>query len=264
MQNVLERKSIKNIDFNCDLAQSFGIYKNSSELRLLDYVSSVNISCGFHAGDPLTIKEALLHAKEKNVVVGAHIGFDDIQGFGYRQMELDTEELEALVMYQVGAIMTFAKAYSMEVEHVRPHGAMYRQAAENLEFSRTIARAIKKCSKWLVYYGATGENLAQIGDEENIQVAHEVHLEKIYDEKGNIDFSARDLENTNISLQRLKDLLQNSQVTNNTGSRTVVRADSIHFSNKLSNAKELIIQAKEIIEPLPYNYKNAQKSGWVD
>lgn len=264
MQNVLERKSIKNIDFNCDLAQSFGIYKNSSEIRLLDYVSSVNIACGFHAGDPLSIKEALLNAKEKNVVVGAHIGFDDIQGFGYRQMELDSDELEALVMYQVGAIMTFAKSYHMEIEHVRPHGAMYRQAAEDIDVSRTIARAIKKCSKWLVYYGATGNNLAEIGEEENIQVAHEVHLEKIYDEQGNIDFSARDLENTQISIQRLKDLMQNSQVTNNAGGKTIVRADSIHFSNKLVNAKDLIIQAREVIEPLPYNYKNAQKSGWVD
>lgn len=264
MQNVLERKSIKNIDFNCDLAQSFGIYKNSTETRLLDYVSSVNIACGFHAGDPLTIKEALLEAKEKNVVIGAHIGFDDIQGFGYRQMDLDSDELEALVMYQVGAIMTFAKSYHMEIEHVRPHGAMYRQAAEDIEVSRTIAKAIKKCSKWLIYYGATGDNLAQISEEENIQVAHEVHLEKIYDENGNIDFSARDLENTAISIQRLKDLLQNSQVTNNAGGKTIVRADSIHFSNKLANAKELIIQAREIIEPLPYNYKNAQKSGWVD
>lgn len=264
MQNVLERKAIKNIDFNCDLAQSFGIYKNSTETRLLDYVSSVNIACGFHAGDPLTIKEALLEAKEKNVVVGAHIGYDDIQGFGYRQMELDPEELEALVMYQVGAIMTFAKAYHMEIEHVRPHGAMYRQASEDIETSRTIARAIKKCSQWLVYYGATGDNLAQVGEDENIQVAHEVHIEKIYDENGNIDFSARDLENTQISIQRLKDLLQNSQVTNNIGGKTVVRADSIHFSNKLANAKELIIQAKEIITPIPYNYKNAQKSGWVE
>ncbi len=264
MQNVLERKSIKNIDFNCDLAQSFGIYKNSSETRLLDYVSSVNISCGFHAGDPLTIKEALLEAKEKNVVVGAHIGFDDIQGFGYRQMELDSDELEALVMYQVGAIMTFAKAYHMEIEHVRPHGAMYRQALEDLDVSKTIARAIKKCSSWLVYYGASSDNLAIAGEEENIQVAHEVHLEKIYDETGNIDFSARDLENTEISIQRLKDLLQNSQVTNNVGGKTIVRADSIHFSNKLANAKDLIIQAREIVEPLPYNYKNAQKSGWVE
>lgn len=263
MQNTLERKAIKTIDFNCDLAQSFGIYKNSTEAGLLDYVSSVNISCGFHAGDPLTIKNALLEAKEKNIVVGAHIGFDDIQGFGYRQMELDEDELEALVMYQVGAIMTFAKAYHMEIEHVRPHGAMYRQAMEDLDFSRTIARAIKKCSQWLVYYGATGENLAAVAEEENIQVAHEVHLEKIYDENGNIDFSARDLENTEIAIQRLKTLLQNSQVTNNVGEKTIVRADSIHFSNKLSNAKDLIIQAREIIEPLPYNYKKALKSGWV-
>ena len=264
MQNVLEKKAIKNIDFNCDLAQSFGIYKNSSESRLLDYVSSVNISCGFHAGDPLTIKEALLQAKEKNIVVGAHIGFDDIQGFGYRQMDLSPDELEALVMYQVGALMTFAKAYNMEVEHVRPHGALYRQAAEDLEVSRIIAKAIKKCSQWLIYYGATGDNLAQVGEEENIQVAHEVHLEKIYDEFGNIVFSARDLENTSISIQRLKDLLHNSQVTNNIGGKTIVRADSIHFSNKLLNAKDLIVQAREIVEPLPYNYKNAQKSGWVD
>ena len=263
MQKTLERRAIKNIDFNCDLAQSFGIYKNDSEYGLLDYVSSVNIACGFHAGDPLAIKIALLKAKEKNVVIGAHIGFDDIQGFGYRPMELDEDELEALVMYQVGAIMTFAKAYNMEIEHVRPHGALYRQAAENLDVSRTIAKAVKKCSQWLVYYGATGENLATVAEDENIQVAHEVHLEKIYDEEGNIDFNARDLENTEISIQRFKTLLQNSQVTNNTGGKTIVRADSIHFSNKISNAKELIIKAREIIEPLPYNYKNALQSGWV-
>ncbi|MBR1425589.1 LamB/YcsF family protein [bacterium] len=264
MQNVLERKNIKNIDFNCDLAQSFGIYKNSSESGLLDYVSSVNIACGFHAGDPSAIKEALLTAKEKNVVIGAHIGYDDIQGFGYRQVDLDSDELEALVMYQVGALMTFAKAYSMEIEHVRPHGAMYRKASEDFETSKTIAKAIKKCSQWLVYYGATGENLAKVAEEENIQVAHEVHLEKIYDEAGNIDFSARDLENTEISIQRLKNLLQNSQVSNNVGGKTVVQADTIHFSNKLSNAKDLIVQAKEIISPLPYNYKYALNSGWVE
>ena len=110
MQDVLEKKSIKNIDFNCDLAQAYGVYKNKQEFELLDYVSSVNISCGFHAGDPVTIKEALLKAKEKNVAIGAHIGFNGIQGFGYRPVELKEDELEALVIYQVGAIMSFAKA----------------------------------------------------------------------------------------------------------------------------------------------------------
>lgn len=153
MQNVLEKKGIMNIDFNCDLAQTYGIYKNSTEYDLLDYVSSVNIACGFHAGDPLAIKEALLAAKNKNVVIGAHIGYHDIEGFGYRPMDLDEDELDALVMYQVGALMTFAKAYHLEIEHVRPHGAMYRKAMEDIETSRIIVRAVKKCSKWLVYYG---------------------------------------------------------------------------------------------------------------
>ena len=263
MQNTIKR-TLQNIDFNCDLAQSFGIYKNSSEYELLDYVSSVNISCGFHAGDPSAIKEALLKAKEKNVVVGAHIGYDDIQGFGYREMDMDSDELEALVMYQTGALMTFAKSYNMEIEHVRPHGALYKKASQDYETMQTIARAIKKCSKWLILYGAAGENLQKVSEEENIQVASEVHLEKIYDINGNIDFNAKDLVNTDISIQRLKDLLQNSRVANNVGEKTTVEADTIHFSNKLPNSKELIIRAREITEPLPFNYMQAQKSGWVN
>ena len=92
MQEVLEKKLLKSLDFNCDLAQSFGVYKNEAEFELLDYVSSVNISTGFHAGDPIAIKAALLAAKEKNVVIGAHIGFDDIQGFGSRAMILTEDE----------------------------------------------------------------------------------------------------------------------------------------------------------------------------
>ena len=140
MQETLERKSIKNIDFNCDLGQAYGIYKNNSEFELLDYVSSVNISCGFHAGDPVTIKEALLKAKEKNVAIGAHIGFNDIQGFGYRPVELKEDELEALVVYQIGALMSFAKAYGVSIEHVRPHGAMYKMAGEDFTFSCALAK----------------------------------------------------------------------------------------------------------------------------
>ena len=135
MQKTLERKSVKTIDFNCDLAQGYGVYRNTNEYEFLDYVSSVNVSCGFHAGDPMTIKNALLAAKEKNVVIGAHIGYHDIQGFGYRPIDLTEEELEALVVYQVSALLSFAKAYKLEIEHVRPHGAMYRRAGEDFRFA---------------------------------------------------------------------------------------------------------------------------------
>ena len=264
MQNTLERKVIKNIDFNCDLAQSFGIYKNNSEFELLDYVSSVNISCGFHAGDPMTIKNALLQAKEKNVVVGAHIGFDDIQGFGYRQMDLSEDELEALVIYQVGALMSFAKSFKLEIEHVRPHGAMYKQASEDFNFACAIARAVKKCSQWLVYYGAAGDVTAKVGEYINLPIAHEISLNKIYNVDGTVDYSANDIENTDTSISRLRLLLSSSQVYNNEGGKTVVEADTIHFTNRISNAGELAKRAAEIISPLPVNYKNACKSGWVE
>lgn len=264
MQQTLERKKIENIDFNIDLAQSFGFYKNNAEYSLLDYASSVNISCGFHAGDPMLIRNALLKAKEKNVVVGAHIGFHDIQGFGYRQMELDEDEIEALVIYQVGALMSFAKTYKLEIEHVRPHGAMYQQAAEDFNFACAIAKAVKKCSQWLVYYGASGEVTARVGEYVNIPVAHEVHLEKNYNIDGSIDFSRKDIENIFGSVNRLKNLLATSQLDNIAGGKTLVEADTIHFSNKIQNSQALIKQASEIIAPVPVNYKNACKSGWVD
>ena len=261
---LLERKQIKNIDFNCDLAQSFGVYQNVSEYELLDYVSSVNISCGFHAGDPMSIKEALLMAKEKGVVVGAHIGFDDIQGFGCRPMDMSEEEMDALVTYQVGAIMSFAKAYGLEIEHVRPHGAMYEMAAKDFSVASAIANAVKKCSEWLVYYGASGEVTQRVNEELNVPVAHEICLEKSYNADGSIDFSANDIENTNVSIGRLKELLNNSQVMNNECGKTIVKADTIHFTNRISNAEELARQAREIITPVPVNYKNAYASGWVE
>ena len=264
MQEMLERKRVENVDFNIDLAQSFGFYKNSSEYSLLDYASSVNISCGFHSGDPMSIREALLKAKEKNVVVGAHIGFHDIQGFGYRQMELDEDEIEALVIYQVGALMSFAKTFNLEIEHVRPHGAMYQQAAEDFKFACAIAKAIKKCSQWLVYYGAAGEVTKNVGEYINIPIAQEIHLEKNYNIDGTIDFSRKDIENIFGSINRLKTLISSSQIDNVANGKTTVEVDTIHFSNKISNAQALIKQAGEIITPVPVNYKNACKSGWVD
>lgn len=264
MQEVLEKKSIKNIDFNCDLAQAYGIYKNNTEFELLDYVSSVNVSCGFHAGDPMTIKEALLKTKEKNIAVGAHIGFNDIQGFGYRPVALKNEELEALVVYQVGALMSFAKAFGVSIEHVRPHGAMYKMAGEDYEFSATIARAIKKCSDWLVYYAPVGEITERVAEDTGVQIAREVSLEKTYNADLTIDYSKEDNTNNYDLMKKFQHLLHTSQLRNSLGGMSFAEVDTIHFSNKYKNSLELIKQARDIIVPTPVNYNNAKISGWVD
>lgn len=259
----IDRKKINSLDFNCDLAQSFGIYKNEKEFGLLDYVSSVNISTGFHAGDPLAIKKALIEAKEKNVVIGAHIGFDDIQGFGTRMMNLSEDEIEAIVIYQIGAISSFAKAFGLEIEHVRPHGAMYKLASENFTFSCAIAKAIKKCSKWLVYYGAAGDVISKVSDYVQLPIAQEVFLNKVYNADGTIDYTSENIVDTDFSLRRLNNLLKASQIDNALKGNTVIYADSVHFSSTTANSLELIKKASELIQPTPVNFSKVQESGWV-
>ena len=253
----------KNFDFNCDLAQSFGVYKNESEYDLLNYVSSVNVSCGFHAGDPLTIREALIRAKAHNVAVGAHIGFDDIQGFGLKNMDLQPEEIEAIVLYQIGAISSMAKSYGIDIEFVRPHGAMYKRAAEDFEFSLAIANAIKKFDEWLIYYGATSEILDKVSESANIRVAHEIQLNRIYNENGSIDYNSKSVSNVDFAANRLNNIIRHSSIRNNEGRLTEVKCDTIHFSSTSDNILEIIKKSNDIIQPVPVNYKKAVVSGWV-
>ena len=206
----------------------------------------------------------MLKAKEKNLVIGAHIGFNDIQGFGYRPVELKDDELEALVVYQIGALISFAKAYGVSVEHVRPHGAMYKTAGEDFTFSCAIARAIKKCSEWLVYYAPVGDITAKVADYTGIQVAQELSLEKTYNADLSIDYSKADNTNNYDLIKRFQHLLHTSQIRNNLGGMSFADVDTIHFSNKYKNSIELIQQARHTLVPTPVNYNNAKISGWVD
>lgn len=253
----------RNVDYNCDLAQSFGTYRNETEFQLLEHMSSVNISCGFHAGDPLTIKKVLEHCKHKNKVIGAHIGFPDIQGFGYRSLELGEDEIEAIVLYQVGALASFAKTYGLAIEHVRPHGAMYKLAAENLNFSLSVAKAIKKFSSWLVYYGASGSVIKNVSEELNINIAQEIQIDKAYAPSGDVDDSQADSDDTVKSLQRLNKLLTDSQIDTVAQELIKVEFDTIHFNSKSVNSAELAKSAAALKQPRPVNYNRVEASGWV-
>lgn len=270
MQEILENsnkisskvKKVTAIDFNCNLGQSFGVYRNDKEFEFLDYVSSVNIAAGFHAGDPLTIKNALLKARDKNIVIGANIGFNDIQGFGMRAMSLSEDEIEAVVIYQVGALMSFAKAYGLEIEYVKPHGAMYKMASEDFTFSCAIAKAIKKCSQWLTYVGASGDVVLKVGDFVELPIAKEISLNKIYNIDGKIDYTGEDIKDFELLSRRLQRYLQYSQIDNVAKGTSFVEADTIHFSTD-ETSLELIKKASELITPKPFNYSKVESSGWV-
>src|SRR5574344_934574 len=261
-ENTISRKikKVSSIDFNCDLAQGYGVYQNEDESKFLDYVSSVNISAGFHAGDPLTIKEALLKAKEHEIVLGANIGFNDIQGFGMREMSLTEDEIEALVIYQVGALMSFAKAYNVEIEQVRLHGAMYKQASENFTFSCAVAKAIKKCSQWLTYVCAAGDITEKVGEFVNLPIAREVTLNAEYNIDGTINYQGQKITDMEVLTRRLQRYLQYSQIDNNAQGTTYLEADTLHFGE---DTFELIKKASELITPKPVNYNKVESSGWV-
>lgn len=254
----------KHIDFNIDAAQGFGVFRNDIETELLDYVSSVNISCGFHAGDPLLIKDYLLKCKEKNLTIGAHIGFNDISGLGYRPMELASDEIEAIVIYQVGALASFAKSYGLVIDHVRPHGAMYKMASENYEFSLAIAKAVQKFDKWLAYTGLDNEILTKVSEETGIVVNREVFVDKYYSQEDfKLVWENKKPINIDDAANRIRTILYSSQVKLGNGVFMPVNCNTIHFDTKNPNITQLLKKANEIITPTPFNYNKAELSGWV-
>lgn len=255
--------NIQDVDFNCDLAQSYGIFENENEQRVLKYMSSAAISCGFHCADPMKIKKAFEQCKKYNVAIGANISFPDIQGFGNRQMNLSEEEIEAIVMYQLGAIQSFAKAYNTEIEFVRPHGAMLELAAKDVNFSKSVANAIKKVSEWFVYYGYAGETLSQVEAETNIRTAQELILTQNYNKDLSFDKDCTYIFSTEKALNRLRKLLISSEISTSEREYIKVKFDTIHFNTTKDNSIELAKGAHSIITPKPVNYNKVITSGWV-
>lgn len=255
--------NILDVDFCCDMAQSYGIFENDKEAQVLKYMSSAAISCGFHCADPIKIKRAFELCKENNVAIGAHIAFPDIQGFGNRQMNLSPEEIEAIVIYQLGAIQSFAKANNTEIEFVRTHGAMWEMAANDVEFSISIANAIKKVSEWLVYYGAAGEAISQVEAETNIRTAKEILLTQNYNKNMSLDKDCTYIFSVEKALNRLRKLLISSEISTSEREYIKVEFDSIHFSTDKDNSIELAKGAYSVIKPKPVNYNKVVTSGWV-
>jgi UPF0271 protein len=262
IKNTKEREI--NIDINCDLGQSYGVYKSGLELKLLPYVSSVSIACGQHAGDPLTIKNILEAVSNKNISIGAHVGYPDIQGFGYRTMNLDDEEMQALIVYQIGALNSLAKIFNRKVEFVRPHGALYKQAAEDYKVSLSLAKALASYDQWLILIGPVGENLTKAGVEANIRVAPEIQLDKKYSVNGSIDFNSGDVNDLNYSMNLLETLIKDSSVPNIQGGKTKICYNTIHISYKNDASLQILQKLKDLVpSPIPLAGTYVASSGWV-
>ena len=170
-----------NIDLNCDMGENIG-----NDEAIMPYITSANIACGFHAGDAKTMQATVRLAKKYSVAVGAHPSWLDVDGFGRREMTLPSDEVEALILYQIGALYAIAKAEDVELVHVKPHGALYNQAAKNRSLADAIARAVKRFSVGLILVGLAGSRLCDAGIEAGIKVAGEGFPDRAYNPDGTL------------------------------------------------------------------------------
>jgi UPF0271 protein len=172
------------LNLNADLGESFGAWRMGDDAALLDLVQSANIACGFHAGDPPGMQETVAAALRAGVSLGAHPAYPDLQGFGRRALKCSAEEVEALVLYQLGALDAFARAKGGRVSHVKPHGALSNQACRDPALAAAIARAVKAYDAKLILLAPALSALAAAGAEHTLATALEIYADRAYEDDG--------------------------------------------------------------------------------
>jgi UPF0271 protein len=176
----------KIVNLNADLGESFGAWAMGSDREILQSVASANVACGFHAGDPLVMRNTLRLAKAAGVSVGAHPSFPDRQGFGRRRMQLDPAELEALLIYQIAALDGMARTEGMRIGHVKAHGALSNMACADLALARTVAAAVKAYDPTLILLAPALSCLCTAGREAGLAVVEEIFADRAYLDDGQL------------------------------------------------------------------------------
>lgn len=174
----------RTIDLNSDMGEGFGVWEMGDDFVLLDYIDSTNIACGWHAGDPERMKNLVAAAIEKNVYIGAHPSLPDLLGFGRREMAITPNDAYNYVLYQVGALQAFIRAQGGKLHHVKPHGALYNQAAKDINLARAIAQAIKDLGDGIILYGLASSCFVEAAQKVGIPLWQEVFADRRYTSEG--------------------------------------------------------------------------------
>ncbi len=174
------------MDLNSDVGESFGTYSLGADAELMPFITSANIACGFHAGDPLVMDRTLALAQANGVQVGAHPGYPDLVGFGRRALDASEAETENLVLYQIGALAGFARAHGLTLRHVKPHGALYNVGARDIKTARAIARAVARFDPNLILVGLAQSALIDAAQEVGLRAAREGFCDRAYNADGTL------------------------------------------------------------------------------
>lgn len=240
----------KLVNLNADLGESFGPWKMGEDEALLEIVASANVACGFHAGDPLVMRRTLRLAGSRGVSIGAHVSYPDLQGFGRRRMDMAPAELEAAVIYQIGALAGIAAAEDLRVTHVKPHGALNNVACVDSEVARSIVRAVSALDRQLILLAPALSRLAEAGRESGLPVVEEVFADRGYLDDGQLVPRHRPgavIHGADASLAHVRRMLEEGAIVSVSGRRLPVKAESIcvHGDNP-----EAVITARRLRERL--------------
>jgi UPF0271 protein len=218
------------IDLNCDMGESFGAYRIGADDEVFPFITSANVACGFHGGDPTVMRTTLARAREHNVAIGAHPGFPDLIGFGRRNIDATPDEVYDLVVYQIGALLGFANAAGLQMQHVKPHGALYNMAVAKPQLAAAIARAVRDVDRGLVLFGLPGSHLIREGESAGLRTACEAFADRNYMSDGTLVSRRRPdahIEDAGEAVARAIRMIRDGTVTPVDGPPLSIRVDTI-------------------------------------
>ena len=218
------------VDLNCDTGESFGAWTLGADAELLSQVTSANIACGYHAGDPGTMRRTIDLALERGVALGAHPGLPDLAGFGRRVIEISAEDAYDMVVYQVGALAAFAAARGARLAHVKPHGALYNMAAARPPLADAIARAVRDVDRGLMLFGLAGSALVTAARTAGLTAVEEGFADRRYAPNGALVARTEPgavIEDANAAVAQAVRMVRDRRVTAIGGTDVAVRADTI-------------------------------------
>ncbi|MBJ9978103.1 LamB/YcsF family protein [Pseudomonas sp. S75] len=218
------------IDFNSDLGEGFGLYRVGDDEAVLAQITSANIACGFHAGDPAIMRRTVAAAVRNGVAVGAHPGFADLQGFGRRKVALSADQAYECVLYQIGALSAFAAAEGTLLHHVKPHGALYNQAAADPVLANAICEAVRDFDPSLYLYGLANSALTAAAEALGLAVRHEVFADRTYQPDGSLTPRGQAgamITNVDQALVQVRSMLHHGHVLAVDGTPVPVRPDTL-------------------------------------
>ena len=218
------------IDLNCDMGESFGAWHMGNDGAVLEHVTSANVACGFHAGDPRTMRATVKAALARGVAVGAHPGFPDLQGFGRRAMTLSSSEAYDTVLYQIGALAGFAQAAGGRLSHVKAHGMLYNMAAKDATLALAIAQAVRDFDRELVFFGLAGSELVRAAEKAGLRAAGEVFADRSYQDDGSLTPRSQPgamIEDVDVAVAQVKRMVLEGVVRSVSGKDVPVKADTL-------------------------------------